>query len=383
VTGKDDEGNSASDSDDATVTGRDLLPGVNIDKVASVAAITYGVSTPVTFTYTITNLSSTPTDPLKLLTLVDDMGTASTADDVNLLTGGSLSGDTDNDGLLDLSETWVVTYTTNLTLGRGETRTNVVTVTAEDDEHNPVSDTDDASVYGAWGLTPGFWSNNGSRIWDGNGSTFPNNGSWIGLVAAGQDLAYGIHDLNGDGDTTDGGESAVDADPTTGNRGFLMVGDWNKNGLADANENVLVISRADALSFLNASIKDQQDGRWQLARDVVASWLNYLAGSQVGESNDLTSPMHYIDEATAWLIRTTTDQNHVLTRAELTAGTRVLQSSSAWGQGFDFDGDLLVGENVAPAVGEHDIGLGTNLDIMAGSLIHSGLDHFNNTGLVL
>jgi hypothetical protein len=371
VAAQDDEGNSAGDTAEATVTGTDVLPGIGITKTASTTSIQAGTPTPVTFTYTLTNLSTTPLDPLTLTSLRDDMGTAATDDDVNLLPHYT-SGD-DGDGLLEVGETWNFSYTAMLTLNPGETRTNVATVYATDDEGNSVHASDDAAVTGYnLGRTPGFWSNNGASLWDGNTATTRNDG--LGIVPNGQDLAYRIYDLNGDGDTLDPGEAA-------GSRQFLMIGDWDKDGIADANENVLVISRADALSLLNSSLKQQQDGRYVLARDVVASWLNYLGGSYVGISDDPNSAMHYIDEATAWLRQTTNGDNR-LQLSELTAGTKVAQSSSAWAQGFDYDLDGIRGENMVPLAGEHDLGPGTSLDILGGSAIHSGLDHYNNHGFI-
>jgi hypothetical protein len=380
VSAHDDEGNIVGDDDDATVTGQDVLPEIGITKTASTTSIQAGAPTLVTFTYHLTNDSTSPLDPLTLTTLVDDNGTpGNTADDINLLEGidgthplGThyVSGD-DGDQLLETGETWVFSANVTMTLNAGETRTNVVTVYATDDEANSVHASDDAAVTAFnLGRTPGFWSNNGSLLWDGNGNTFPKAGG-LGIVAAGNDLAYAIHDLDGNGTS----ENAA------GSKAYLMIGDWNKNGVADPDENVLVISRADALSLLNSSQKLQQDGRYTLARDMVASWLNYLGGSYVGVANDPNSAMHYLDEATAWLINTTTNHDHVLTVSELTAGSKVAQSTSPWGQGFDFDGDAVKGENMVPVSG-HDIGLGTTLDIMAGSVIHSGLDHYNNFGFV-
>jgi len=376
----DEEGNNTTDSDDATITAVDVLPAINIEKIASPTQIQAGVLSPVTFTYSITNTSTTTLDPLTLTELVDDNGTLlNLADDVDLLTGAIgtdlgdyyVSGD-DGDALLETGETWIFEYTTDVTLLPGESRTNIVSVTGEDDEGNSVGDTDDAIVTAFnLGRTPGFWSNNGSLLWDGNTGTFPKAGG-LGIVGAGEDLAYAIHDLNGDGVV----------DNVVGSTQYLMVGDWNTNGIADANENVLVISRSNALSLLNASEKQQQDGRFVLSRDMIASWLNYLGGSYVGDSDDPNSAMHYIDEATAWLIETTSDHNHVLRVDELTAGTKVAQSSSAWQNGFDYDGDAVKGENMVPAAGQHDIGLGTTLDILGGSTIHTGLDHYNNNGFI-
>ena len=50
---------------------------------------------------------------------------------------------------------------------------------------------------------------------------------------------------------------------------------------------------------------------------------------------------------------------------------------------------MIRGENQTPAAGQHDIGYNydtlasTGLDVMAGSIIHTGLDHYNNTGFVV
>lgn len=384
VTAIDEEGNNTSDDDDAVVTGQDVLPAIAIDKVASVTSIQAGDPTLVTFSYTITNESSSPLDPLLLTSLVDDNGTSGIGeegDDIDLLAGIDatyplgiyyVSGDADGDELLDTNESWLFEYSTTLTLAPGETRTNIVAVEAEDDEGNPVSDTDDASVMAYnLGRTPGFWSNNGSRLWDGDGSTMPKAGG-LGIVAPGDDLMYLIEDLNLNG--------VDDVPGINGANGYLLIGDWNTNGIADADENVLLISRADAMSFLNASEKLQKDGRFMLARDVVASWLNFLGGSYVGDSDDEGSAMHYVDEAVAWLIETT-DGDHFLTRNELLLGGWVATNDDEWKYGFDFDEDMIVGENVAPATG-HDIGDAFDIDVMAGALIHAGLDHYNNYGFI-
>src|SRR5205085_6458209 len=92
------------------------------------------------------------------------------------------------------------------------------------------------------------------------------------FLGANKDLLYTVNDLNGDG-------SIVGAAETTGSRQYLLIGDWDHDGLADPTENVLAITRTQALSLLNSSEKQQQDGRYMLARDLVASWLNFLGGS--------------------------------------------------------------------------------------------------------
>ena len=68
-----------------------------------------------------------------------------------------------------------------------------------------------------------------------------------------------------------------------------MIGDWDHDGIADTNENVLLISRARRDVIAQRSEKQQQDGRFMLARDLVASWLNYLGGSYVGDPDDATA----------------------------------------------------------------------------------------------
>lgn len=359
--------------------GEDGLPAIHLEKTASPTSFSEGDPTDVTFTYVLTSQSSN-TDPLTLTSFIDDNATpGDTSDDIDLLTGASgtdlgdfyVSGDTDADGLLDKTESWTFSYTTDVTLDAGETRTNIVSVTAHDDEDNPVGDNDDAAVTAFnLGRTPGFWSNNGSLLWDGNVNSFPKAGG-LGIVGPASDLMYKIHDTDGDGD--------VDSAP--GVNGYLMIGDWDKDGVADPNENVLIISRSDALSLLNSSQKLQQDGRYMLARDAIASWLNYLGGSFVGDSDDPNSAMHYIDEAVAWLIEATTDENHILTKAELSAATKVGTNTSPWNTGYDFNGNPGVQHDL-PAPGEHDLGDDVNLDILGGGALHTGLDHYNNYGFI-
>lgn len=393
VNAVDEEGNNASDSDDATVTINDLDPTINIDKVASVTQVQAGQDTSVTFTYTLTNTSLASTDPLVITHLVDDMGTVDTGDDVILFDGDSTigkgiyydSGD-DGDGLLESGESWVYKFTTTVNLDLGETRTNIVTVDGHDDEDNPVTDTDDASITSYnLGRTPGFWANNknGGLLWDGYDNTFPKGGTLgtTSFLGANKDLLYTVHDLNGDGDAADTVNGISEA---TGSRQYLMIGDWDHDGYVDSGENVLVMTRTQALSFLNASEKQQQDGRWMVARDLVASWLNFLGGSYVGAPGDKDSPRHYMDEAIAWLLQTSANHDHVLSAADdFTALTKVGTSTTEWNTGFDFNGTSGV-QNDVPATGDV-LGLDAtpDLDILGGGQIHTGLDHYNNFGFVI
>ena len=390
VTAKDDEDNIVDDDDDAVVTGEDVDPTMNIEKVASLTQVQAGADTLVTFTYTVTNTSPASTDPITITYLVDDMGTPEIGDDQVLFTGDSTlgkgvyydSGDGNNNGLLDKGESWVYKFTTTVNLDAGETRTNVVTVNGLDDEDNSVSDTDDASITAYnLGRTPGFWSNNGAKLWDGSAATMPRGGDLgINLGAAG-DLLRRVEDMDLDGDDDTPGN------PNNGTPGYLLIGDWDRDGIADANENVLLITREDALAMLNASMKQQQDARWVLARDVIASWLNYLGGSYVGDPNDADadSVVYHIDQAVAWLIESTVDENNVLTKAEITTNAstswqKVGTNSGFWQNGYDINGGGITAP--VPVDGQHDYGDVANLDIIGGSTLHSALDHYNNFGFI-
>src|SRR4029079_14206270 len=155
ATGKDDENHSASDTDDATVTGIDVAPSIHVVKTADPTTINEGGQS-VTYTYAVTNTSSSSTDAeLTLTALVDDRGTVATGDDINLLAGfvaesshgtSYTGGDTDNDYKVDAGETWSFAYTTNVVLNAGGSLTKLVTATRNGDENHSASDTDDATV---------------------------------------------------------------------------------------------------------------------------------------------------------------------------------------------------------------------------------------------
>jgi uncharacterized repeat protein (TIGR01451 family) len=261
------------------------------------------------------------------------------------------SGDDDNDGDLDVGETWLYTGAHTVTQAdidaAGANGFILNTATATTNEG--AEDTDDASVQvdlpGPGVRTPGFWSNNGSLLWDGKDGTLPKAGG-LGIVnnpetGTGPDLAY-LVDSNNDG--------------VTDTRYGLLLGDWNKNGVTDGDEHTQYVSRADALSFLNASEKALKgDGRWMLARDVVATWLNFLAGNGVGTAADEWSPRHYEDDAIIWLTGKT-NGDFQLTKTELSSNP-VSTSSAAWTT-------LILG-----------------LDKTAADM-HSSLDGYNNTGTI-
>jgi uncharacterized protein DUF11 len=126
-TGKDDEGNTATDTDQATVTVLD--PKIVIDKVANLTRV--GVGDPVLFIYTVKN----PGDaPLSNVVVTDDKCGPVTF----------TSGDTDNDSLLDPSETW--RFDCTATMSTAGDITNTGTVKGRDPIGKEVVATDTAVV---------------------------------------------------------------------------------------------------------------------------------------------------------------------------------------------------------------------------------------------
>ncbi|MBD2578050.1 SdrD B-like domain-containing protein [Oscillatoria sp. FACHB-1406] len=140
VSAEDDEGTPTSDTDTQTVTGENADPAIKVVKTASTNVVTEGTPTDITYTYKLTNESSTSTDPLTILNINDDQ--------LGDLSAEYVSGD-DGDNLLEKGETWIYQATaTGVVLNADEELTNVVTVSAEDDEGTPTSDTDTQTVTG-------------------------------------------------------------------------------------------------------------------------------------------------------------------------------------------------------------------------------------------
>jgi uncharacterized repeat protein (TIGR01451 family) len=228
------------------------------------------------------------------------------------------------DGALDVGETDSYVFT-GATFQAGQ-HTNTATVTSNQD----ATDNDDANYKGVFDgpgvRTPGFWSNLGLQFWDGksgfdkSGANFPN-----------KELA------------------PIGPSAST----YLTLGGDHDNVL-EAGE--LRISLQDAVSLINASQKLQQDGRWMLARDAIATELNLRSGNPGtdGDANTV-DPEHLLDDAVKWL-DLTTNNDHTLTTAELSTG-KVATSDTKW-------------QNPYLSV-DH-----------AASTLHSQLDSYNNNGTV-
>ena len=159
ATGTDDEGNTVSGKDTATVTYTNVAPSIKVTKAANVGVIAPGST--VIFTYMVTNTSPAGVfDPLSSITLSDTDGTPIYS-----------SGDVGADGILTVGETWTYSLTvTNVQPNYNslDIHHNTVTATGKDDENNTATNTAEASVLvleRGNGRTKGFWGNsNGMAV---------------------------------------------------------------------------------------------------------------------------------------------------------------------------------------------------------------------------
>ncbi|MCL6729679.1 DUF11 domain-containing protein [Sphingomonas hankyongi] len=289
-----------------------------------------------------------------------------------VLTGDDNDGDAGNglvaDGILQVGETWTITYTEAfdpLSVSPGSHLNTADVNTAE-------GATDEDSAYyfslvdtGLCPRTPGFWQNmkNGGQFWDQQG----------GEKHAGQDgfpdgdLLYKV-DSDGNG-VVNSSDSNVWG---------LLIGDYNKNGIADNlgldgiagtgddfQEDVLYVSYADARQLINASNKQLNgqsgDGKFMLGRDMVASWLNYLQGSGFGDpadASDTHSPAHYLNDAIDWM--------------QIYSGTNSGGTTETWDK---FKLSTAVIKTSDPKWNTIQSGFDHSA-----SQMHSALDYYNNTG---
>jgi hypothetical protein len=253
------------------------------------------------------------------------------------------SGDTNQDGKLDLTESWV--YSANGTAILGSYQ-NIGTVQGSytDDLTNPATPTasDPSSYTGVrppGARTPGFWQA-WTAVWDG--------------VASNDSSFAGRSDFPAS-DILRPPYSAATVDPVTGQTTLgILVGDYNRNGQTDAGENTVFYTLAEARTIVSASQSAQQDRRYTIDRSLVASWLNYLAVNP--------APTGDMNQAITWLQTYTPDENGDGKgdgNLSLQASTyRVPASSPAWSNATNTYNGFPTGES-----------------------IHNKLDSYNNTGL--
>jgi hypothetical protein len=325
--------------------------------------------------------------------------------------------DTDGDGDIDApayaelapGDSYTLYYSLNSALGQHENRAEVTGSAAT--SGTKVTDADDANYYvlasdDCVGVgTPGFWSNNGAAFWDGIvrnekhiGNPFEDGDSDPGFADG--ELLYAV-DADGDGtveqseqiDSNDDGfvnlfakDGINDTKPldNAANVG-LLIGDYNGNGITDAGEDTIFISLADAKSLINASNRNvsggNADGVWMVGRDVVATWLNYLAnggqeGDCFGDASNPYSPTTYLDAAIDWMQQFSSTSNADDTAANDTNLNTNFHDSISQAR-FEFDPKIATNSTSWQSAFK----LGEDI-LYSGSAIHTALDNYNNTGTI-
>lgn len=261
----------------------------------------------VTWTYTVTNAGDVA---LSTISVTDDQsGVTPTA----VLQGGYNVGDANHNGLLDVGESWIYTASGTAILGNysnigtatgsfTDTALHTVNPTASD----PSSYTGTFTEQGGT-LTQGFWGSH-TDAWDGVSGKESNPTK----------SAYNSGVL-----------SALDINPR--HDGFLLLGDANGNGKADAGESTLLISDTLAASILSSSTTG--DARVIMLQQTIAAQLNI--------DNGKVQPNDLIGEAVKWLtgkdawsgngFTVDADNNgYVDTSGNKLAGSAVSTSGNAW-----------------------------------------------------
>ena len=375
ATADSNETGSSSDSESVMVK---QIKTVDLEKLVSINGTTFvdadtavagpqnvAVQSAVFFKVTVDNTGNVDLTNVKITdvnTTLGEPGTTITLFENGMLNAAlvgpansnlALSGDTGNDGILGVDEVWTLTYTQGFDFGQHVNTAYVTTAQQAADN--------DAAFYfgilqGPGVRTPGFWQglNNGALFWNG---VQGDSKTGAGFTENGDLLIYG----NTNGTVDSNGDGVVGGPLDKG----LLIGDYNLNGKTDAGEDTLWISFKDATQLIDASQKTMAgDGVQTLGRDVVATWLNYLAGNGIGDASDIESPRHFIDDAVDWL-QTFGDANNG------SGGNTVNPMEN-----FDRYSSTHTAVKTSSAFWNAPQG---DIDHSA-STLHSVLDNYNNTG---
>lgn len=198
---------------------------------------------------------------------------------------------------------------------------------------------------------------NGGQFWDGIVGNEKNAGE--DCFADGE-LLYPV-DSNNDG-FINGSDQAG-----------LLIGDYDRDGFSWGDDSILgtaddedtlFISYADARALINASNKQLNalsgDGKFMLGRDMVATWLNFLAGNAIGDESDSGSPHHFLDDSIDWM--------------------QIFSGTTNGGGAEKFDTFKLAGPAIKTSSATWNSPQ-SGIDHSA-SQMHSALDEYNNTGTI-
>ncbi|MDB5468925.1 MAG: hypothetical protein JWR84_485, partial [Caulobacter sp.] len=204
------------------------------------------------------------------------------------------------------------------------------------------------------------WTGSGDFYWDGqtDASSVKHSPTYDNYPRA--ELTYAV-DSNGDG--------AADS------KKFLLIGDFNKNGVADNGEHTYLISSANADALLNSN---SSDTRMVIGKDLVTAWLNYLADNPVGAVGTANTPAWFIKEGVDWLSQVSgtvkslsggvqTDTGG-MNNGSFVGGGSVSTGASGWTTGYNLDGVSGIQQ--------------AGKDIYAGTQIHTALDDYNAHGTI-
>jgi hypothetical protein len=170
--------------------------------------------------------------------------------------------------------------------------------------------------------TPGFWKQ-WTAVWDGNTS----NDSTFNTKAnfPKKDILYTV------------------TDPVTGTNTEkgILIGDFSRDGLTNNGEKTIFYTVAEAQAILNSSVtNDNQDARYILDKQLIASWLNVVAGNSY--DTGIGSIKQDIINGVRWLQKYTPNEGGTSEgdgSLTVSASTyRVPSSSAAWsGSGYGDD----------------------------------------------
>ncbi len=226
-----------------------INPGIEIVKVTqgtdndTAPGVFVPVGDPVTWTYTVTNTGNIA---LSGVSVSDDNGTPSTGDDI---AGTYTSGDTNGDGFLDITETWIFTASGTATSGQytnaataSGTPPDIVNPDGTSTPSDPVTDT---AVDNHFGSEPGIALVKTTNTIDSDvptGPYVPDGGpvTWTYTVTN-----TGNVPLQGVTVADDAGTPADGADDITGT---YVSGDTNGDGLLNLTETWVFTASGSAIS---------------------------------------------------------------------------------------------------------------------------------------